>query len=347
MTIQPKSLNTELFHVATPPSSPKKSLEQSLTEFFDECSTPKKKYPVRTASGVKNIEIQLSPTAKKTKSEVIYRFKQKSTGKKYIGVTSSLRDRTSQYHYSFRHPKKDVGKTPLAKAVQGNATRASKGRGAENFDFGIVFKKEDLPEELQHLSMKQLEKLYINHEKAKKTALFNKRSGGGGGDSRPKAAGPRATKEEVDAFVETLHEKYTSPQKSYPISPNTLTVKLTPSAKGKAYVFKKTDLKRLKNHKITEFTKRYIGKTERDNVSSRLGEHSAHARNEEKEIAHKPFYRDLRNHPEQFRVQVIDTEQFNTDDPDVIERGLIQYYKEKDASLYNTNKGGGGGYKRT
>lgn len=319
--------------------TPRKSAEEGITAFFDKFASPEKKYPVKTDCKIKKIALPFPSM----EGEVLYRFKEKSTGKKLIGVTSDVRARANRYVTSFRHPEKDIGKSSLAKAVQKNALQVLKGKENQDFDFGVLLRKEDLPKHLQHLSMADIEKLYINYEKTKGTALFNRRSGGGGGQARTKMA---ATKEEVAKFVKTLHKTYKSPKKFYQINRKNLRVELTPSAKGNVYVLKRKQIKQLKSHPIAEITNRYIGKTERPKISSRMAEHSSYARHGEKELGKKPLYRDIRNHPEEFEVQLIDTKQFETDDLDLIENGLIQYYKEKKASLYNKNKGGGGGYKR-
>ncbi|MBS0655235.1 MAG: hypothetical protein JSR46_05630 [Verrucomicrobia bacterium] len=312
-------------------STPEK---EKLNDFFDTVATPRKNYQIRTKDGIPLISASVSASAKKLKTG-LYRFKREPDDKKYIGFSTDIPKRLAKHLTTFRHPEKDVGKGALPKAVQKNAKRVHKGKENEQFLFGVLFTKEDLPQELQHLSLAKIEQLYIDYKKSQGASLFNKRRGGGGGHGKEGQA-MQVTAAEVDAFVKKLHQNYTSPPKSYPINPVTLQVELTPSAKnGKIYAFKRT----------TEVeTKRYIGKTERDSLVPRMAEHSSHARNKEKDMSKKPLYKDIRKHPKQFRVQAIDTSQFETDNLELIERGLIQYHQEKKQPLYNKNAGGGGGH---
>lgn len=327
----------------TPPQSPERPVDQKALAYtaFEELSSPEKNYRVQTKKGIRNIRVLLSPSVK-SKSEALYRFKRLSDGKCLVGTTTRpIQKRVYRYHHDFRHPEKDAGKLPLPRAIQKNAKRTKQGKEKEDFVFGVVCTKQDLPEELQHLSMGALEKLYVDFKKEQGTELFNVRSGGGGGlgKSATSSAAP------LSPLVETIRENYITPEKSYPLNPDNYRFQMTPSTKevqdaGSLYVIKRI----VHNAPDSPTTQRYVGKTERC-VKKRATEHSSYARHPEKERGKKPLYRDMRNHPEEFSLKVFDLNQLGDVDIDRAEKGLIRFFKEEGEPLYNRNGGGGGGHR--
>ncbi len=335
MSIHAISPHTSAVSVDTP--SPLSQKE--IFDCFEGFSTPKKTYPVSTKRGIKKIQIPLSPSAKKPQ-EGLYRFKRKSDETSYIGVSSNINKRVSKHLFSFRHPEKEVGKQQLPQAVQAHAKK----KNAENdFDFGVIFTKEQLPEKLRSLSMKEIEAHYIEYKKSKKVSLFNRRKGGGGG-SGPKKSTTAGTKKTLDEVVEQINSSYHTPEKAYRLNRKSLRVELTPSAKGHIYIIKRTSTSEDKDHKASKVVSRYIGKTERSHPIFRLREHSSHARHPETETGQKRLYKDMRKHPEEFSVHLVDSKLCGDTDLDIFEKGLIRHYKDKKQPLYNKNSGGGGGH---
>ena len=277
-------------------------------------SSPTKYYPVAP-----DFTVKLTPTAKKVQ-DAVYKFRRKSDNASYVGMASLVQKRVTNHTYTFRHPEKDVGQSELAKAVRENP---------EDFEFGILVTKDDVAD--KSLSLGELEAIFIEFQR-QKGPLFNTRKGGGGGSAAPQTRASTRSQKEVSELVAKL---YTSPEKSYPLDTRTYKVLLTPSAKGDLYVIKR----------ITEdaSVKRYVGKTERP-IRARMAEHSHYTRSKAKQLSQSELYTDMRTFPEQFEIKLLDSKQFNEQDIDMLERGLIEFFPKDE--LYNKNSGGGGGHVR-
>lgn len=299
------------------PPNKKRESKKLLTSF----PTPQKYYPLGVDVKSKKISVFLSPKAKK-QEDAIYKFRQKSTGKCYIGIASKVSERVSGHLYNFRHPRKEGGQSALAQAVRKNP---------KDFEFGILVTKD----KVENLEVEEMEAIYIEYHKAK-GPLFNKRKGGGGG-ARKKATANKRTQKEVSEKVKAL---YHTPKKSYKLDSTTYKVLLTPSAKGDIYIIKRVSKLNGKDN-----IKRYIGKTERA-VKKRLSEHSHYTRHAEKIRGQKELYKEMRKFPSEFEVKLLNSQELTGDDPCQIETGLIEFFKENNKLLYNANRGGGGGQAR-
>ncbi len=255
-----------------------------------------------------DLSVALTPSAKGAK-DAVYKFKRESDGTSYIGSTAHVGRRVNGHVYSFRHEDKEAGQSAVAQAVRTNY---------KDIFFGV------LASNVEDVALEEDRYVQANKQKG---PLFNKRRGGGGGAKRPTKQ--KTVSENVDIV-------YNSPKKSYPLNPDTLKVELTPSAKGDIYVFKRTD-----GDEVT----RYVGETERA-VQRRLGEHSHYARHPEKPRGKRRLYTDMRENPEQIEVKVMSSKELGGKTASDAEKGLIRYFKDLGAELYNANGGGGGGSAR-
>ena len=290
--------------------------------------TPKKYYDVAVNKKQK-IQVQLTPNAKK--EDAIYKFRQKSTGKSYIGMASLVQKRVSSWMTAVNNPECEAAQALLAQEIRKNP---------KDFEFGIIVSKQELQASGNNLkSLGEIEALYIEYYK-QKAPLFNKRKGGGGGTKKIRTTQTKS-QAEVSKKVRAI---YHTPKKSYPLDANTYKVLLTPSAKGDLYIIKRVEKLTGNAAKI----KRYVGRTERE-VKKRLGEHSHYTRHSEK-IRHQKseLYQDMHTFPEQFEIKVLDSNQLGIDDIDMLETGLIEFFENQDPTsnnaVYNTYAGGNGSH---
>lgn len=131
---------------------------------FQNFSSPVKKPIRKTETGY---TVPLSPNSKKTK-KVIYVFKNRVTGERYVGKTlRELRKRISEHMHYAKHPEKDTGKTALYEAIR---------KDHASIDVGILY---SIPKEQEGMS-DEIEKAFIAHYDSDNTG-YNGNAGGGGG----------------------------------------------------------------------------------------------------------------------------------------------------------------------
>jgi len=316
----------------TPMKTPQEIAQSALSEF----PTPAKYYPIQTDKN-KKIHVLLSPSAKKTE-EAIYKFRQKSTGTCYIGMASRVGARASKWMSAANNSLSEAGQQALAKEIRKNP---------DDFEFGIVVSKEKLKTKgIKNASLGEIEALYIEFYK-QKGPLFNKRGGNGGGVKKRAITTKKTAKE----ASKQIRAHYHSPEKSYPLDSKTYKVLLTPSAKGDLYIIKRIEELVGENASI----RRYVGRTDRPDVRPRLAEHSHFARHPEKiRSQQSKLYQDMHKFPEQFEVKLLDSNALGSDDIDMLETGLIEFFKEADSEdqspntsnsrVYNKYAGGNGSH---
>lgn len=131
---------------------------------FQNYTSPVKKPIQKTKRG---FTVALSPHSKKMK-KVIYVFKNRVTGERYVGKTErELRKRISEHMHYANHPEKDTGKTALYQAIRDDHT---------SIDVGILYA---IPKEQEEM-IDEIEKVFIAHFDSTKTG-YNGNAGGGGG----------------------------------------------------------------------------------------------------------------------------------------------------------------------
>jgi predicted GIY-YIG superfamily endonuclease len=278
--------------------------------------TPEKVYPFRRAPD-KKIAINWTPTVKKqlSRTMVVYQIKNTKNGKRYIGQTSNLFKRLS----SHKSTSKNRIPTLLSRELLVNP---------EQFVVGAI--ATDSPDEL--------ETSLIAKKGTKKE--YNQRNGRGGGQARkPVHIEPQAVRHAQEAFAKT----YVSPakfalKKSKSRISHTLPKELH-DVKNTIYV--------IQRRKLNGTISRYVGCTERK-VIRRIQEHLSGA-NHYRSLRnrHNRVYRAMHKHTKECFISIIQDTLPKNFPAALKEKIVIQFYKNQgNCTLFNKNRGGGGGSKK-
>ena len=280
-----------------------------LDELVPPTVTPEKLYSIGSKKG--KLTLQLTPGARSAR-DVIYMFRQKSTGKALIGYTEQTMGRRAHgYNSAFRHPDSQKGKMPLPAAVRENP---------DDFEFGILVHSDG------SVPIGRLEERCIELKDALDNG-FNQRHGGGGSHSQP-AVDP----EKADKLVKNLMEKFSSPQKTplKKVAEGRVVAPLSPTskkAKNVVYVYYNATTQ-----------ERYVGKTIRT-LAKRTSEHLHHAAHPEKAAGKAPLYDAIRENAENIHLGILyKAREGDEDYLCTIEKAFIKRYNSFEAG-YNRNGG--------
>ena len=276
--------------------------------------TPTKTYPfTRTSNG--QVKVLWSPTASKTlgKRSVIYQIKNRSNFKRYLGQTTVDLFKRISAHLSQVNNEPD---SPLYRDLHKNP---------ENFEVGAI--PTSSPDEDES-----------NLIDKKNTILtgYNRRRGGGGGRKRINES---VSQDELKKHIAQFSKVYFTPPRYSLKRCNGRITHMVPQ-----HVLKQANVIYRIQQKTAKGIHVYIGCTERKFVS-RLREHLFFANHAAHKLSkNSRLYRALHKKTEFFSISIIDSELFPQNLPvSVREQVVIQFYKNRGYTLYNSNQGGGGG----
>jgi hypothetical protein len=297
----------------TTPATP---VSKRIQELVPSTITPKKLYPIGENDSGK-LSLLLTPTAANARN-VIYMFREKSTGRTLIGYTeTTMRKRAYGYNSAFRSETSDKGKMELPKAVRANP---------DDFEFGILV---EAPEG-EELPIGRLEAACIKVKNSVKHG-FNQNNGGGGG-TKQKPLDP----ERVEAIAKEVFEQYITPPRTAlkKKENDRMASQCTPTttkARHIVYAFVNR-----------ETEERYVGTTSQT-FGKRISQHCSNAGCPDKSRGQGPLYDALRDEGENFDVCIL----YRAKKGDEagcyeMEKRFIKHY-QSNITGYNQNAGGGGG----